>query len=63
MARRSNQKSFYIDEDVAIEWKTFAERYPRLPSSMVVNEAMREYFARAKNGIDGNLKPLKEKVK
>lgn len=63
MSVRRNQKSVYVDEDVQKAWETFASRYSRVPFTDVVNAAMREYFERCRDGVDGNLKPLLKESK
>ncbi len=58
---RENQRSVYLDSDVREQLRDFANTYPLLPFSMIVNAAMRCYFRHAKDGIDGNLQPLSDK--
>ncbi len=58
---RANQRSLYLDSDVQEQLRDFANNYPLLPFSMIVNAGMRYYLRHAKDGIDGNLQPLNDK--
>lgn len=59
MATRSNQKSFYVQEDVAQAFEEFTKRYPHVRITDAVNAAFRNWLPLAlKEGVDGNLNPL-----
>ncbi len=59
MAARTNQKSFYVQEDVQQNLEEFIKRYPHVRITDAVNAAFRNWLPLAlKEGVDGNLTPL-----
>ena len=58
MSVRENQKSGYVSDDVRRLLEEFYKRYPRVTFTDISNAALREYLKLAKDGVDGNLKPL-----
>lgn len=61
MASRTNQKTFFVTDDIAEPLEQFHKRYPYAKFSAVVNAALREYLRMAQYGVDGNLQPLVDK--
>lgn len=56
VGQRSNQKSVYLEPDVAQAWGEFNAMYPNVRITDLINKTLRGYLPEAiKKGVDANL--------